>query len=228
MKRLALSLACLLLSAAPASAQPEPEYYTPGNGVVSPRLLRDVKPNYPPSAVSSNHTGTVLLQCVVNTDGSVGEMRVTRSLDPVLDQEALRALKQWRFIAGTKAGRPVRVMVDVEMSFYPPAPPEKGPLLDSPEVSRAGPGVTLPRVMREVKPAYPDAARAAGLQGSVQLECVVLADGSVGHVRVVKGIEAALDAEAIKALKQWEFKPGSKDGRTVPVQIGVEMTFAVR
>jgi TonB family protein len=228
MKCLALSVACLLMSAAAAAAQAEPEYYTPGNGVLSPRLLREVKPNYPPSAISRNHTGTVLLQCVVKADGSVGEVRVTRSLDPVLDQEAVLALKQWRFMPGTKAGRPVPVMVDVEVSFNTQATQEKGPLLDSPEVSRAGRGVTLPRVLREVKPAYPEAARAAGLHGSVQLECVVLADGTVGQVRVIKGIATALDAEAIKALKQWEFKPGSKDGRPVAVQVSVEMTFATR
>jgi TonB family protein len=55
----------------------------------------------------------------VEPDGSVGPVRIVRSLDAVygLDDEAIRAVKQWRFLPGTREGAPVRVAVTIEMSF---------------------------------------------------------------------------------------------------------------
>jgi TonB family protein len=63
----------------------------------------------------------VQLECVVLPDGSVGEVRVTRSLDPVfgLDQKAIVAAKQWRFVPGKlrQTGQPVSVLVLIELTF---------------------------------------------------------------------------------------------------------------
>jgi TonB family protein len=92
---------------------------------------------------------------------------------------------------------------------------------------KRGPGVTLPVVVSDVKPSYtPDAMR-DGVQGAVRLECVVGVDGTVGDVRVVESLDPGLDAQSVDALKQWRFKPGSKDGVVVPVLVEVEMTFTL-
>jgi protein TonB len=104
----------------------------------------------------------------------------------------------------------------------------RGPRLGSPDVFRAGPGVTLPKVVHEAKPEYTAEARRAGIQGTVLLDCLVLVDGTVGDVRVVKRLDPDLDAEAIRTLRQWRFTPGEKDGRAVPVQVAVEMSFLLR
>jgi protein TonB len=63
--------------------------------------------------------GTVLLDCVVMPDGSVGRVSVVRSLDSTfgLDQEAIKAAKQWRFRPGTRLGEPVAVLVTIELAF---------------------------------------------------------------------------------------------------------------
>jgi protein TonB len=63
--------------------------------------------------------GVVLLEVVVMPDGSVGRVEVERSLDRVfgLDQEAVKAAKQWRFVPGTRMGQPVPVLVTIEMYF---------------------------------------------------------------------------------------------------------------
>lgn len=54
--------------------------------------------------------------------------------------------------------------------------------------------------------------------------------GDVGDVEVTRSLdkEYGLDEEAVKAARQWKFEPGTKDGRAVPVQVTVEMTFALR
>jgi TonB family protein len=95
---------------------------------------------------------------------------------------------------------------------------------------RPGNGVQLPRVLREVKPAYTADAMRAKIQGVVLLECVVLPDGSVGRVEVVRSLDNnfGLDEEAIKAAKQWRFAPGTRFGEPVAVIVTIELTFTLR
>jgi periplasmic protein TonB len=93
--------------------------YQPGNGVTLPRILREVKPAYTSDAMRAKVQGTVLLQCVVRPDGSVSDIQVLRSLDSVfgLDQEAIKAARQWRFAPGTRMGQPVPVQITIELTF---------------------------------------------------------------------------------------------------------------
>jgi TonB family protein len=93
--------------------------YRPGNGVVSPRLIREVKPGYTGEAMRAKIQGVVLMEAVVMPDGSIGNVRITRSLDSVfgLDQEAIKTVKKWQFAPGTRFGQPVPVLVEIEMTF---------------------------------------------------------------------------------------------------------------
>ena len=93
-----------------------------------------------------------------------------------------------------------------------------------------GDGVTMPTVVREVKPEYTTEARKAGIQGTVILDVVVLEDGTVGDVKVTQSLDQkyGLDDQAVKAVKQWTFKPGTKDGKPVPVRVSIEMTFTLK
>lgn len=93
--------------------------YQPGNGVTLPRVLREVKPQYTSDAMRAKIQGTVLLQCVVRPDGSVSDVQVIRSLDRTfgLDEEAVRAARQWRFAPGTRLGEPVPVLITIQLDF---------------------------------------------------------------------------------------------------------------
>lgn len=97
-------------------------------------------------------------------------------------------------------------------------------------VYRPGSGVTLPRPIKEVKPQYTADAMRAKIQGSVWLEAVVLPDGTVGDVRIIKSLDPVfgLDEEAVKAAKQWRFIPGTRYGQPVPVLVIIELTFTLR
>ncbi|MGC4080568.1 MAG: TonB family protein [Vicinamibacterales bacterium] len=93
--------------------------YQLGTGVTTPRILREVKPAYTSDAMRAKVQGTVLLQCVVRPDGSVTDIQILRSLDSVfgLDQEAIKAARQWRFAPGTRMGQPVPVQITIELTF---------------------------------------------------------------------------------------------------------------
>jgi TonB family protein len=94
-------------------------------------------------------------------------------------------------------------------------------------VFKSGGAVTAPRLIRDVKPKYTPAAMRAKIEGIVVMEAVVGRTGAVGEVRVKRSLEG-LDDEAVKALRNWRFEPGRKDGVAVPVLIEVEMTFTLR
>ena len=93
-----------------------------------------------------------------------------------------------------------------------------------------GNGVTIPRVIKEVKPAYTAEAMRAKVQGVVWLRCIVLPDGTVGRVEVVRSLDSVfgLDLEAVKAARQWRFVPGTRLGEPVSVRITIELTFTLR
>jgi periplasmic protein TonB len=103
-----------------------------------------------------------------------------------------------------------------------------GAAQDAETVYVPGKDVTAPRVVKEVKPLYTAEARSAKVQGTIGLDVVVLKDGRVGDVRVTRSLDAGLDEQAVKAVKQWEFEPGKKDGKPVPVRVDVEMTFTLK
>jgi protein TonB len=93
-----------------------------------------------------------------------------------------------------------------------------------------GPGVTTPTLIHQVKPRYTADAMRLRIQGSVLVECVVLPDGLVGDARVVRSLDSrfGLDDEAIAAAKQWRFRPGTLNGKPVPVVVSIELMFSVR
>ena len=93
-----------------------------------------------------------------------------------------------------------------------------------------GDGVTSPEPILRVKPAYTGAALTAKIQGSVTMEVVVLADGTVGDVKVVVSLDRihGLDQEAIKAARQWRFKPGMFEGKPVDVLVRLILDFNLR
>lgn len=83
---------------------------------------------------------------------------------------------------------------------------------------------------RQVKPPYTADAMRLRIQGSVWVECVVLPDGSVGDTRIIRSLDPrhGLDEEALAAARQWRFKPGTLNGKPVPVVVSIELMFSVR
>jgi protein TonB len=93
--------------------------YRPGSGVSPPQLVREIKPNYTVSAMRAKIQGVVLLECVVLPDGTIGDVKILTSLDKTfgLDEEAIKAARQWRFLPGRRFGEPVPVFVTIELMF---------------------------------------------------------------------------------------------------------------
>lgn len=193
--------------------------YQIGSGVSSPVLVTEVKPQYTAGAVRRRLQGRVELKGVVKADGTVGDVTVSKSLDPELDEQAITAVEQWKFKPGMKDGVAVNVQVAFVLTFT---------LRDEGPIYEVGSDVSAPVIVKRVEPDYPQDSRRAGVQGTVVLECVVDTKGVPKMVRVTRPLDAALNLAAMKALSQWQFKPGEKDGKPVRVRVNVEFTFTVR
>ena len=87
------------------------------------------------------------------------------------------------------------------------------------------PGVSQPGCIRCPGPQYSDAARKAKIQGKAILSVVVTTEGRATAIYVLKGAPMDLTAQAIGAVKSWEFRPAQKDGKPVSVRVPIEMTF---
>jgi TonB family protein len=93
--------------------------YQIGNGVTSPDILHKTAPQYTAEAMRAKIQGTAMLTGIVGVDGTLQDIRISRSLDATfgLDQEAIKCVRQWRFRPGTRQGQPVPVYVTIEVAF---------------------------------------------------------------------------------------------------------------
>lgn len=91
--------------------------FRPGTGISPPQLQREVKPIYTDEGRRRSVEGDVVMEIVVRRDGSVGDVRLTRTLGAGLDQRAIAAVKQWRFSPARRRGEAVDVLVEVAVGF---------------------------------------------------------------------------------------------------------------
>jgi protein TonB len=95
-------------------------------------------------------------------------------------------------------------------------------------VHRPGADVTVPKLLREVKPQYSARAIQDKVEGEVLMECVVKADGTVGDIKIVKELHPDLDQAAKDAASQWLFEPGKRDGKPVNVLVTITIAFTLK
>lgn len=91
--------------------------YRVGGGVSAPRAIFAPEPEYSEEARKAKYQGVVVLGLVVGPDGKPRSLHVERGLGMGLDQKAVEAVKSWKFEPAQKDGRPVAVMISVEVAF---------------------------------------------------------------------------------------------------------------
>jgi TonB family protein len=96
---------------------------------------------------------------------------------------------------------------------------------NSHDASAAGEDLSQPMATRKVDPAYPLQLMRENVAGTVILYAVIHADGSVGNVRVLRGVDDRLDQFASQAVAQWQFQPAMKGGSPVDVEATFHIPF---
>lgn len=237
-----------------ASAPPQP--LRVGGNIREPRKTLNVAPTYPQAAREAGIEGIVILEATIDTDGSVANVRVLRSI-PDLDQAAINAIRQWRYEPTRLNGEPVAVMMTVTVSFsltpsahstFRIAAPEgsgrsaasavggAGVVPGRPSLYRAGPtlfdiprvggAIAEPRKVRNVPAVYPKLAQASRVSGTVIMDAMIDAHGNVVNVNVLRSVPM-LDQAAIDAVRQWKYEPARLDGVPTAVMMTVVVNFTL-
>ena len=174
---------------------------------------------YSEAARARGVEGLVTVGVHIGADGRIGDVHIVHGLGFGLDQNALVAVRQWRFRPGTRNGEPVAMdaEVTIEFSLRNEAINE---LIANDMAVQVGPGITPPRAVRVVQPR--PGARGAG---TVVLDIVLLENGTPKIVRILQSVTPELDRVAIQAFEQWRFSPAIQDGRPVKIRMNAEVNF---
>src|SRR5262245_49240945 len=100
----------------PPPAPPRPKEAVRAGGLIQPKKVYHVAPIYPPIAIAARKEGWVILEALIAEDGTVRNVRVLRS-EPLLDDAAITAVKQWRFTPTVLSGEPVPIVMTVTVGF---------------------------------------------------------------------------------------------------------------
>ena len=88
--------------------------------------------------------------------------------------------------------------------------------------------LTAPVALTKVDPAYPQELMRDRVEGTVTVYAVIHSDGTVGELKVLRGGDERLDANAMTALSHWKFRPGTKNGAPVDLEALVQIPFVLR
>ena len=225
-------------NALPSGAAPPPQS-TPFEAPPRPTLAptRRIDPRYTDKARRAGVQGDVWLDVIVLANGTVKSVMVAKLLDTVfgLDQAAIAAVRQWQYppLTDGRASRPpLQIVIPFRLPDAPPAVArvtvdefDNSVLRPTPN----DPRVVPPKLLQQVSPVTRQLVRAR-IVGSVEVDAVVLPDGTVGQVRVVKSLDkpTGLDDQALGAAREWTFRPGTLDGKPMSMIVGIVLTFSLR
>ncbi|MBR4593489.1 MAG: TonB family protein [Bacteroidaceae bacterium] len=178
----------------------------------------------------------VNVHCMIDTDGSISDVRQMSSVDSLLDAEAIRLVQGMpKWIPGKRNGEPFRqnrrILVEFDntnVDWEKWAKENNGDGLfmvveDMPEFP-GGASALLEFLRSNVK--YPRYCQEMGIQGRVLVEFVVDRDGTVLSPEVVKGVHPQLDQEALRIMSIMpKWKPGQQRGKPVRVKYTVPVNF---
>ena len=106
----------------------------------------------------------------------------------------------------------------------PEGPP--GPALGA--VAQVGGNVLRPERVHDPTPLYTEEARQARVQGVVLLQVVIDEEGNVHRPQIIKGLPMGLNESAVESVKQWKFKPATRDGKPVSVYYNLTINFSMQ
>jgi len=190
--------------------------------ITPPEVLYYTDPFYTRTAREKKIEGTVTIEGAFDVKGCMKVVRIVAPIGFGLDENALDALRSWRFSPATRNGEPVAAIaqIDIDFSLAPALPIE----YDDIQTVRSA-GVTAPTVIKRVEPRYTDEARQARVVGMVILQAVIQTNGTAAILKVVKPLPLGLTESALEAIQQWRFRPAVRNGKELPVSTNIEVVF---
>lgn len=186
-----------------------------------PQIVKHVDPIYPEEAFKQRIQGVVKLEVTINASGDVIGVKVipAQPPQPLLEQSAAAAVRQWKYKPYTIGGKAKAVIFTAAVTFaqqdekLPPQPDDK-----------------RPKKIKTVRPQYPEEAVRKRIQGVVRIEATIDKKGDVVEAKVLlsENPQPLLEEAALTAVKQWKYEPYLVEGKARGVVFTVTVTFALQ
>ena len=200
---------------------------------------------YPADAKEKGVQGRVIVQFVVEKDGTIVNAKVVRGVDPDLDAEALRVVNQspkWK--PGKQKGEAVRVKYTLPIMFRLGNDSSDSKAAEAPREAKVdengvhqvceempefpgGMAECMKYLSKNIN--YPEDCKKEGIQGRVIVQFVVDKDGSIKDPTIARGVHPSLDKEALRVLSSMpNWKPGKQKGEAVKVRYTIPVMFRLQ
>jgi protein TonB len=94
------------------------EFWPQCEDVRNPELIKSVQPKYPTDARSNGEQGRVAFYAVVETDGTLSHITLTKRATPALETAASEAIRQWRYKPAACGSEPIRMEISIKTDFW--------------------------------------------------------------------------------------------------------------
>ena len=224
------------------SAQKAPVRATLATDEIKPILRTAAVPKYPAEAVTAKLDGIVNAEVVVQPSGVLHARVVDISPKGFIPAAAvLDAIFRSQFRAPVNAsGNSVITLVGMRYTFTASGatPHVSASLFTLPQVRPQSsvqngetpppgdaPGVTPPRIIRTITPAYTFVGMGVRITGEVHLEAIIESDGTVSATTVIKSLDRRIDEAARAAASYWLFEPARRNGQPIRTSVNLIQDF---
>jgi TonB family protein len=204
---------------------------------------------YPEKALKDKTEGTVVLSFIVDKEGKIQDLQVKHSISPEIDDEALRILGLLLWDPAEYRGMTLDEQNEMEVDFtikkYHRLAKSRGynritypvePVDPSTKIYETVHLDTQPKPVYETKGmnfgsfimknmTYPEEAVKQNISGVVTIFFVIEPSGRISNIKVVNGVGAGCNQEAIRLLKRLKWMPGFKNGMAVRTKMTLTITF---
>jgi TonB family protein len=226
---------------APAADEPPLTSELIAKGITPPKPINIVDAHFSDEARRKKISGRCLVSLTVDVNGMPQEISVVRCTDPSFEATSLEAVQQYRFKpATTQEGKPIAIKIEVDINYRlighsnPPTPIHYG-FNSPPGITTSEPGpdgvypltssVTPPTMTRFSDKGYGDAAFSAKNNGACDIVLTISVKGKASDAVVTHCEWSSLEKPAVQSLLQSHYKPGSVNGKAVPIRASIHLEY---
>ncbi len=198
----------------------KPNLISPGKLDSPVKFLKRPKPNYPEEMAEKYGTLDTKVWAIFNKEGKLILPKFEPALPPDVTKHVREIFKQWRIVPPLSGGQTANLLARFPFKLEKRVKKAEIYEIDALNVP--------PKPIKKVSPIYPPELKRQYVQSELLLVFVVLEDGSVEDVGILKMGSPAFAEAAVEAVKQWKFEPGMKDGQPVKTRVRLPLSFSLR
>jgi TonB family protein len=189
----------------------------------APETIKPPAPVYPPEAKMQAIEGKVFLKILIDEKGNVIKEKIERSVNQLLDNSALEAVKSAKFSPALVKNKPVKVWVTIPISFKMNLNENE----DEPDMNSFVKVEEMPQMITHINPEYPDELKKKNIEGKVYVKLLIDKEGNPKKAVVIKSDNEALNKLSIDAAMKSKFTTAKIKKEPLAIWVVVPYRFSL-